>query len=128
MYLTLYGKENADFVLMPMPRLEVETIEDLKILFEIGAITPDTSLQLSQILVGEELDNKRRRTELTGRGKSSDRFAMKPGELEDAKRTVQPKKAPGEDDGKKGKDDAHGDKKKPERKDDTKAAGKAGRK
>ena len=35
-----------------MPRLEVETIQDFKVLFEIGALTPDMSLELSRIMLG----------------------------------------------------------------------------
>ena len=35
-----------------MPRLEVETVTDLKVLFEIGALTPDMSVELSKILLG----------------------------------------------------------------------------
>jgi len=48
-----------------MPRLEVETVQDMKALYDIGALTPDMSLQLSQILMGEDLENKRRRVELS---------------------------------------------------------------
>ena len=44
--------ETVDFVLTPMPRLEVESVEDLKVLFEIGALTPDMSVELSKILLG----------------------------------------------------------------------------
>jgi hypothetical protein len=63
-YERIYGRPNAEFILLPMPRLEVESIEDMKTLFEIGAITPDMSLQLSQIMLGEDIDNKRRRVQL----------------------------------------------------------------
>ena len=35
-----------------MPRLEIETIQDFKILYEIGALTPDMSVELSRILLG----------------------------------------------------------------------------
>ena len=44
--------EEVEFKLTPMPRLEVESIADFKVLFEIGALTPDMSLQLSQVLLG----------------------------------------------------------------------------
>jgi len=63
-YERIYKSNAADFILLPMPRLEVESIEDMKTLFEIGAITPDMSLQLSQIMLGEDIDNKRRRVQL----------------------------------------------------------------
>ena len=53
-----------------MPRLEVESVADMKILFEIGALTPDMSLQLSHIMMGEDIENKRRRIQLErGRGR-----------------------------------------------------------
>jgi len=44
--------DSAEFTLTPMPRLEVETIQDFKTLFEIGALTPDMSLELSRIMLG----------------------------------------------------------------------------
>ena len=44
--------ESVEFILTPMPRLEVESVNDLKILFEIGALTPDMSVELSKILLG----------------------------------------------------------------------------
>ena len=53
-----------------MPRLEVESVADMKVLFEIGALTPDMSLQLSHIMMGEDIENKRRRIQLErGRGR-----------------------------------------------------------
>ena len=51
----------VEFTLVPMPRLEVETIADFKVLFEIGALTPDMSVRLSKILLGEEPGPKRAR-------------------------------------------------------------------
>jgi hypothetical protein len=44
----------VEFLLVPMPRLEIETIQDFKILHEIGALTPDMTVKLSRILLGEE--------------------------------------------------------------------------
>jgi hypothetical protein len=44
--------ESVEFILTPMPRLEVESVNDLKVLFEIGALTPDMSVELSKILLG----------------------------------------------------------------------------
>jgi hypothetical protein len=46
--------EDVEFILLPMPRLEIETIQDFKILFEIGALTPDMTVKLSRILLGED--------------------------------------------------------------------------
>ena len=42
-----------------MPRLEIETIQDFKILHEIGALSPDMTVKLSRILLGEEPGAKR---------------------------------------------------------------------
>ena len=44
--------DGVEFLLVPMPRMEVESIEDFKVLFEIGAITPDMSYKISQLLFG----------------------------------------------------------------------------
>lgn len=52
--------ENIDFVLVPMPRLEVETIQDIKVLHEIGALSPDMVIKLSRVLLGEDPSRKDR--------------------------------------------------------------------
>jgi hypothetical protein len=44
--------ETIEFTLSPMPRMEVESVNDLKVLFEIGALTPDMSIELSRVLLG----------------------------------------------------------------------------
>jgi hypothetical protein len=44
--------ETIEFTMTPMPRLEVESVSDLKVLFEIGALTPDMSVELSRVLLG----------------------------------------------------------------------------
>ena len=54
-YSTIYKKENAEFTLMPMPRIEIDSVADIKALFDMGAITPDMTTTLSQILVGEDI-------------------------------------------------------------------------
>ena len=53
-YCAIYKakEENVTFQLTPMPRLEVESVADFKVLFDIGALTPDMSLELSQVLLG----------------------------------------------------------------------------
>jgi hypothetical protein len=53
-YCNIYkvSPETIDFVLTPMPRMEVESVSDLKVLFDIGALTPDMSIELSKILLG----------------------------------------------------------------------------
>ena len=55
-YCEIYSArpEDVEFILVPMPRLEIETIQDFKILHEIGALTPDMTVKLSRILLGEE--------------------------------------------------------------------------
>jgi hypothetical protein len=66
-YRHIYRRDSqVEFLLVPMPRLEVETIQDFKVLFEIGALTPDMSLQLSRILLGEEPNRKRARKKTDG--------------------------------------------------------------
>ena len=52
-YEKIYRQSNVVFSLVPMPRLEVESIADLKVLHEIGALTPDMSMQVSKTLLGE---------------------------------------------------------------------------
>lgn len=52
-------QEDIEFILVPMPRLEIETIADFKTLFEIGALTPDMTIKLSRILLGEEPSGSR---------------------------------------------------------------------
>lgn len=55
-YCAVYrtSPEEVEFVLVPMPRLEVETIQDIKVLHEIGALSPDMVLKLSKVLLGED--------------------------------------------------------------------------
>ena len=73
-YSTLYraSPETVEFVLTPMPRMEVESVADLKVLFDIGALTPDMSIELSRVLLGstarpkEAVGEKRRRAEGAG--------------------------------------------------------------
>ena len=55
--------DDVEFILTPMPRLEVETIQDFKVLFEIGALTPDMSLELSRIMLGSASRPKQRKNE-----------------------------------------------------------------
>jgi hypothetical protein len=63
-YKKIYKKDNVEFHMIPMPKLELESIADLKILSEIGAINPDMSLQISQIVLGEDVDSRRKRMRL----------------------------------------------------------------
>lgn len=42
----------VEFVLTPIPRLDVESIDDLKILHEIGILTADASANISNMLLG----------------------------------------------------------------------------
>jgi hypothetical protein len=62
-YRKIY-KGEAEFHLVALPRLEVQGIEDLKTLHEIGVLQPDHALKLSDILLGATRGNPRKR----GRG------------------------------------------------------------
>lgn len=57
-YTAVYHKDNVEFITVPAARLEIQSIQDLKVLHEIGSITPDMSLYLSTILFGEEIATK----------------------------------------------------------------------
>jgi len=48
----LIYKEAAEYNLMALPRLEVQGIEDLKTLHEVGVLQPDHAIRLSEILLG----------------------------------------------------------------------------
>jgi hypothetical protein len=93
-----------------MPRLEVESVADMKVLFEIGALTPDMSLQLSHIMMGEDIENKRRRIQLErgrgqqqqqGNGKGQESMAMRPEDVQSLKGSKEGKE---KDRGKEGKE------------------------
>ena len=47
-----------------MPSLEIEKIADLKVLFDIGVITPDVSIQLTELLMGDKVTARRKRMQL----------------------------------------------------------------
>jgi hypothetical protein len=62
-------KEDAEFHLAALPRLEVQGIEDLKILHEIGVLQPDHALRLSDVLLGTtrmSRENSKRKGSLGG--------------------------------------------------------------
>ena len=50
-------KKPAEFELIPMPRLEITSIDDLKTLHEIGVLRPEHTIELASVLLG----TKRRR-------------------------------------------------------------------
>lgn len=58
-YEIIYNKKNAEFSMIPLPKLEIESVQDLKILFDIGSITPDISMDLSNILLGDDVENQK---------------------------------------------------------------------
>lgn len=62
-YCAAYGAnpDDVEFVLVPMPRLEIETIQDIKVLHEIGALSPDMVVKLSKVLLGEDPGTRRDR-------------------------------------------------------------------
>ena len=107
-----------EFILLPMPRLEVETVADMKVLFEIGALTPDMSLQLSHIMLGEDIENKRRRIQLErggmgakAGGNENKMAMMTPEDIQAAKGGGWDKKKQDDKAGKKNPDDKAGKKK-----------------
>lgn len=68
-YSVIYLKPEANgvekkgivsFTLVPMPRLEVESIADLQVLHEIGALTPDVAISMSRMLLGDSHMHKKR--------------------------------------------------------------------
>ncbi len=63
-YKKIYKKDNVEFHMIPMPKLELESIADLKVLSEIGAVNPDMALQISQIVLGEDVESRRKRMRL----------------------------------------------------------------
>ena len=67
-YRRIYHKRNVDFAFIPLPRLEIDKVDDLKTLFEIGALNPDISLGLTELLLGEELATGRKRMQLEQAG------------------------------------------------------------
>lgn len=66
-YATIYEADinTVEVTFNPMPRLDVHSIQDLKTLWEMGAITPDVTAQLSEILLMGE------RTNITGRKRTT---------------------------------------------------------
>ena len=51
-YAKIYKGSEATFDLVPMPRLEISKIDDLKTLHEIGVLQPDHCVELASILLG----------------------------------------------------------------------------
>ena len=62
-YAKIYKGAHAQFDIIPMPRLEVSSIEDLKILHEIGVLQPEHTVELASILLGK-LKRKRDQDEV----------------------------------------------------------------
>jgi hypothetical protein len=54
-------KEQSQFYLAALPRLEIQGMEDLKILHEIGVLQPDHAMQLSEVLLFSGPESKRRK-------------------------------------------------------------------
>lgn len=70
-YLAIYKRE-AQFTILPMPRLEVRDVEDLKVLHEIGVLQPDQAVELSGILLGNFKKLKKRPNSMLGEGVGDD--------------------------------------------------------
>ena len=75
-YRDIYGDADVRFFMVPMSRLEINSVADLKVLFDAGCLTPDMSLQLSSLLLGEELHNKRRRMQMVAGADRKDNEEM----------------------------------------------------
>jgi hypothetical protein len=60
----LIYKERAHFHLIALPRLEIQGMEDLKTLHEIGVLQPDHAIQLSEVLLGPSLASGSKRRKL----------------------------------------------------------------
>jgi hypothetical protein len=89
-YCEIYSAkpEDVEFLLIPMPRLEIETIQDFKVLHEIGALTPDMTVKLSRILLGEEPGGTKNNKVDHGRGAAATTRGLDPGEPFPEKRQV----------------------------------------
>ncbi len=70
-YKAIYEQE-AVFSLIPMPRLEVRDVEDLKVLFEIGVVQPEHTLELASILLGNFKKARKRPDSVLGEGAVDD--------------------------------------------------------
>lgn len=83
-YSSAYGTplDHVEFVLIPMPRLEIESVQDLKLLHEIGALSPDMVLTLSKVLLGDDPASAKRRRKPTPSG------AQPPGAPSDGKNSA----------------------------------------
>jgi hypothetical protein len=60
-YEEIYKGAKATFDIIPMPRLEISGIEDLKILHEIGVLQPEHTVELASLLMGKL--KKRKKTD-----------------------------------------------------------------
>lgn len=58
-YSKIYKENDAEFDIMPMPRMEVNSLEDLKILHEIGVLQPEHTVDLASLLIGKLKKPKR---------------------------------------------------------------------
>jgi hypothetical protein len=56
----IYG-EDAEYHLIALPRMEVQGIEDLKVLHEVGVLQPDHAVRLSEILLGATAQTSKKR-------------------------------------------------------------------
>jgi hypothetical protein len=81
-YKKIYKKDNVEFHMIPMPKLELESIADLKVLSEIGAVNPDMALQISQIVLGDDVESRRKRMRLQEGQADQGRFLLSQGEMQ----------------------------------------------
>eukprot|EP00960_Hanusia_phi_P036409 752302-Hanusia_phi.AAC.11 len=58
-YSIIYQEKNphrVQFIIQPAPKIDIESIEDLKMLFEIGSIKPSTAAKLADTLINADKD------------------------------------------------------------------------
>lgn len=56
-YSIIYPEtKRIEFCLTPSPKIEIESIDDLKVLFEIGSISPDMARKLSHSIISSDRD------------------------------------------------------------------------
>ena len=84
-YGVIYKRE-ARFDIIPMPRLEVRDVEDLKVLHEIGVLQPDHTMELASILLGNFKKMRKRPESVLGEGVASAGEAPKRSKGDDPKK------------------------------------------
>lgn len=69
-YESIYKGEKAEFNIVPMPRMQIDSIADLKTLFDIGALDEGHVLDLSDVLLGSFKRRKKTQSDNSDSAKS----------------------------------------------------------